>query len=172
MCSAYVIFLALNISAHNGMIYFIRLYMKLCLFWIIWYLFLQHISRKYDCASDARKFRFYYSLQQSRQVSLKSANVIGYQFVSMDFERKSKCIPSIFKDENTGSCICLRSLIYMSHVNKIKPIRVKMIRIAAIRSMAPAWRHELVRCACGTVSKVIRNKRAVRHIHVKICTFM
>jgi hypothetical protein len=32
--------------------------------------------------------------------------------------------------------------------------------------MAPAWRHELVRCVCGTVTKVIRNKRAVRNIHV------
>jgi ribosomal protein L29 len=27
----------------------------------------------------------------------------------------------------------LRSHIYMSHVNKVQPIRVKMIRIAAIR---------------------------------------
>jgi hypothetical protein len=32
--------------------------------------------------------------------------------------------------------------------------------------VAPAWRHELVRCVCGTVTKVIWNKRAVRHIHV------
>jgi hypothetical protein len=46
---------------------------------------------------------------------------------------KSKSIPSIFKDESTGSCICRRSLIYMSHVNKAQPIRVKMVRIAAIR---------------------------------------
>jgi hypothetical protein len=46
---------------------------------------------------------------------------------------KKKRIPSIFKDESTGSCICLRSLIYMSHVNKVKLIRIKMIRIAAIR---------------------------------------
>jgi hypothetical protein len=34
--------------------------------------------------------------------------------------------------------------------------------------MAPAWRHELVRCVCGTVTKVIRNMRAIRHIHVNI----
>jgi hypothetical protein len=47
--------------------------------------------------------------------------------------KKRKSIPSIFKDESTGSCICLRSLIYMSHVNKVQPIRVKRIRIAAIR---------------------------------------
>jgi hypothetical protein len=47
--------------------------------------------------------------------------------------QNSKRIPSIFKDESTGSCICLRSLIYMSHVNKVQPIRVKMIHIAAIR---------------------------------------
>jgi hypothetical protein len=46
---------------------------------------------------------------------------------------KKKRIPSIFTDESTGSCICLRSLIYMSHVNKVQPIRVKMLRIAAIR---------------------------------------
>jgi hypothetical protein len=39
----------------------------------------------------------------------------------------------MFKDESTESCICLRSLIYMSHVNKVQPIRVKMIRVAAIR---------------------------------------
>jgi hypothetical protein len=43
-----------------------------------------------------------------------------------------KRIPSIFKDESTGSCICLRSLIYMSHVNKVQPKSVKMICIAAI----------------------------------------
>jgi hypothetical protein len=48
-------------------------------------------------------------------------------------QQKSKRIPSIFKDGSTGSCICLRSLIYMSHVNKVQPIRVKMIGIAAIR---------------------------------------
>jgi hypothetical protein len=40
-------------------------------------------------------------------------------------EKQSKHISSIFKDESTGSCICLRSLIYMSHVNKVQPIRVK-----------------------------------------------
>jgi hypothetical protein len=47
--------------------------------------------------------------------------------------KKSKRIPSIFKDESTGLYICLSLLIYMSHVNKVQPIRVKMIRIAAIR---------------------------------------
>jgi hypothetical protein len=36
-------------------------------------------------------------------------------------------VPSIFKDESTETCICLRSLMYMSHVNKVQPIRVKMI---------------------------------------------
>jgi hypothetical protein len=41
----------------------------------------------------------------------------------------SKHIPSIFKDESTGSCVCLISLIYMSHVNKVQPIRVKAIRV-------------------------------------------
>jgi hypothetical protein len=46
---------------------------------------------------------------------------------------KTKRIPSIFKDESTGSCVCLRSLIYMLHVNKVQPIRIKIIRKAAIR---------------------------------------
>jgi hypothetical protein len=47
--------------------------------------------------------------------------------------KKYKRIPSSFKDESTGSCICLRLDSYMSHVNKVRTIRVKMIRIAAIR---------------------------------------
>jgi hypothetical protein len=47
--------------------------------------------------------------------------------------RKGKRIPSIFNDENTESFICLRRHIYMSHVNKVQPIRVKIICIAAIR---------------------------------------
>jgi hypothetical protein len=46
---------------------------------------------------------------------------------------KSKRIPSIFNDESTESFICLRRHIYMSHVNKVQPIHVKMICIAAIR---------------------------------------
>jgi hypothetical protein len=33
--------------------------------------------------------------------------------------KKSKCIPSIFNDESTGLCICLRQDLYMSHVNKV-----------------------------------------------------
>jgi hypothetical protein len=47
--------------------------------------------------------------------------------------RKSKRIPSIFNDESIGSFICLRRHIYMSHVNKVQPIRVKMVCIATIR---------------------------------------
>jgi hypothetical protein len=46
---------------------------------------------------------------------------------------KSKRIPSIFNDESTESFVCLRRHIYMSHVNKVQPIREKMICIAAIR---------------------------------------
>jgi hypothetical protein len=46
---------------------------------------------------------------------------------------KSKRIPSIFNDESTESFICLRRHTYMSHVNKVQPIRVRMICIAAIR---------------------------------------
>jgi hypothetical protein len=47
--------------------------------------------------------------------------------------QKSKRVPSIFNDESTESFICLRRHIYMSHVNKVQPTRVKMICIAAIR---------------------------------------
>jgi hypothetical protein len=46
---------------------------------------------------------------------------------------KIKRIPSIFNDESTESFICLRWHIYMSHVNKVQPIRVKMVCLAAIR---------------------------------------
>jgi hypothetical protein len=48
-------------------------------------------------------------------------------------QKKSKLIPSIFNDESTESFICLMRHIYMSHVNKVQPIHVKMICIAAIR---------------------------------------
>jgi hypothetical protein len=33
-----------------------------------------------------------------------------------DFLIKSERIPSIFNDENTGSCICLRLDLYLAHV--------------------------------------------------------
>jgi hypothetical protein len=32
--------------------------------------------------------------------------------------KKSKRIPFIFNDESTGSCICLRLDLYMSHIKK------------------------------------------------------
>jgi hypothetical protein len=51
--------------------------------------------------------------------------------------QKSKRIPSIFNDESTGSFICLRRHIYISHVNKVQLIRVKMICIAVIRAFQP-----------------------------------
>jgi hypothetical protein len=47
--------------------------------------------------------------------------------------KKSKRIPSIFNDESTGSFVCLRRHIYMSHVNKVQLIRIKMICVAVIR---------------------------------------
>jgi hypothetical protein len=47
--------------------------------------------------------------------------------------QKSKRIPSIFNDKSTESFICLMRHIYMSHVNKVQPVRIKMICIAAIR---------------------------------------
>jgi hypothetical protein len=59
--------------------------------------------------------------------------VIPYSAVNYTERKKSKRIPSIFNDESTESFICLRRHIYMSHVNKVQPIRVIMICIAAIR---------------------------------------
>jgi hypothetical protein len=47
--------------------------------------------------------------------------------------KKSKRIPSIFNDESTESFICLRQHIYISHVNKVQLIRVKIICVAVIR---------------------------------------
>jgi hypothetical protein len=38
---------------------------------------------------------------------------------------QNKRINSICNDRSTGSCICLKLHIYMSHVNKVQPIRVK-----------------------------------------------
>jgi hypothetical protein len=58
---------------------------------------------------------------------------LGHRTGTAHFVTSRKRIPSIFKNKSTGSCICLRSLIYMSYVNKVQPIRVKMIRVAAIR---------------------------------------
>jgi hypothetical protein len=60
------------------------------------------------------------------------------QKISMTFDFtfsqiKSKRIPSIFNDKSTESFICLRRHIFKSHVNKVQPIRVKIICIAAIR---------------------------------------
>jgi hypothetical protein len=54
-----------------------------------------------------------------------------------DTTKKSKRIPSIFNDESTGSFICLRRHIYMSHVNKVQLIRVKIICVAVIRAFQP-----------------------------------
>jgi hypothetical protein len=53
------------------------------------------------------------------------------------FTQKSKRIPSIFNDESTGSFICLKRHIYMSHVNKVQLIRVKIICVAVIRALQP-----------------------------------
>jgi hypothetical protein len=41
--------------------------------------------------------------------------------------KNNKPIPFILSDESTGSFICLRRHIYMSHVNKVQPIRIKMM---------------------------------------------
>jgi hypothetical protein len=58
------------------------------------------------------------------------------QYSSSDRLPKKR-IPSIFNDESTGSFICLRRHIYMSHVNKVQLIRVNMICVAVIRAFQP-----------------------------------
>ena len=37
----------------------------------------------------------------------------------------TKRVTSTFSDRSTGSCICLRLDLYMSHGNKIQPVRVE-----------------------------------------------
>jgi hypothetical protein len=99
-------------------------------------------------------------------------------------ETKKESVPFIFNDESTGSCICLRLDLYMSHVKIIcasadsfyffisPPIRYPRshmhIRNAyvsvAVNVLAVTSRYH------GTVpeiSKVTQNKWRLRHIHVK-----
>jgi hypothetical protein len=59
--------------------------------------------------------------------------VAGRSGGKRDNDKKSRRIPSIFIDESTGSFICLRRHIYMSHVNKVQLIRVIVICVAVIR---------------------------------------
>jgi hypothetical protein len=59
----------------------------------------------------------------------KLERYLRINFLGLDprLMKKSKRIPYIFKDESTGSCICLSQHIYMSHVNNVQPIRVNTI---------------------------------------------
>jgi hypothetical protein len=72
---------------------------------------------------------------------LHCLEVLLYTHCLHSLFKESKHIPSIFNDESTGSFICLRRHIYMSHVNKVQQIRVKILRMAAIRraSLGEAW---------------------------------
>jgi hypothetical protein len=76
-------------------------------------------------------------LYDSDMILVKTSRIRGWlsplEKIKFNAENKSKRIPSIFNDESTETFICLRRHIYMSHVNKVQPIRVKMICIAAIR---------------------------------------
>jgi hypothetical protein len=98
------------------------------------------VQHRHSKAISMRRKKEVASLTSAERVNLITVvtgmNATGtYVPLLIVFPRKtSKRTPSIFKDESTGSCICLRSPIYMSHVNKIQPIRVKMIRIAGIRA--------------------------------------
>ena len=86
---------------------------------------------------------------------------------------------STFNDRSTGSCICLRLDLSMSHV---KYNRYCFVLLPSLPSPFPhpaplhvtsytyryrmRWRHESAVTAC----KVTRNKRRLRHIHVKMLT--
>jgi hypothetical protein len=62
---------------------------------------------------------------------------------------KKKSIPSIFNDESTGSFVCLRRHIYMSHVNKVQLICIKMICVAVIRAFQPiVVQKDVDACCC------------------------
>jgi hypothetical protein len=50
-----------------------------------------------------------------------------FDFVVVQPNKNNKLITSIFSDESTGTFICLRRHIYMSHVNEVQPIRIKMM---------------------------------------------
>jgi hypothetical protein len=81
----------------------------------------------------SRAFSYFTALRRTYIFQHPSLNTPSPVFVLPTVKNKSKRIPSIFKDESTESFICLMRHIYMSHVNKVQPIRVKMICIAAIR---------------------------------------
>jgi hypothetical protein len=51
--------------------------------------------------------------------------------------KKSKRILSIFSDESIGSFICLRRHIYMSYVNKIQPIHIKICDMYRVAEKSP-----------------------------------
>jgi DNA replication protein DnaD len=69
------------------------------------------LVRKQKKAEYDKKYDLKRKLQMQQRASTSS--------------EKSKCTPSIFNDESTESFISLRRHIYMSHVNKVQPIRVK-----------------------------------------------
>jgi hypothetical protein len=98
---------------------------------------------------------------------------------------QKESIPFIFNDEGTGSCICLRLDLYMSHVKIIcasadsfyfsyshihprypRPqmcIRNAYVSVAVNVPAVTSRHHGTVR----EISKVTRNKRRLKHIHVK-----
>jgi hypothetical protein len=69
----------------------------------------------------------------TRYVTVYVVSLVAGRSGGSEIMIKSKSIPSIFNYESTGSFICLRRHIYMSHVNKVQLIRVKMICVAVIR---------------------------------------
>jgi hypothetical protein len=95
----------------------------------------QHYQQPLNCFQDGQK-PFHLSLpflsslctfpsSYSSEMSFKVLLTASWCSMHTFCQKKRKRIPSIFKDESTGSCIRLRSLIYTSHVNKVQPIRVK-----------------------------------------------
>ena len=81
------------------------------------------------------------SSQPAHWNSLEAINLTRYRymFVWRGMRKKGrvggkqdrkKNITSTFIDRRTGSCICFRLDLYMSHVNKIQTVGIKKLRIS------------------------------------------
>jgi hypothetical protein len=72
------------------------------------------VEREIEMKRKKAEYMKQYRLKRKLGMEQRASNVKLQ--VESDDEYK---IPSIFNDESTGSCICLRLDLYMSHVNKL-----------------------------------------------------
>jgi hypothetical protein len=92
-------------------------------------------AKRYTLVQNTENLSFWRPIHNFTQVSYTRPLQLttAYSLLQQTHIKKSKRIHSIFNDESTGSFICLRRHIYMSHVNKVQLIHVKMICVAVIR---------------------------------------